>query len=607
MRHLIEAARSKGLDRITIAYAVSAWVVVQAAAIAAPAYAWPQWVLQLIILVALLGLPVVLIGAWAQGIRASTGGALRPARADWHVLATLSVSALVLGGIVLWTFWPRTNHMPVPNERSAVPSEASVAVLPFVNMSGDPRQEYFSDGFSEELINDLANEPHLFVAARTSSFAFKARNENIKTIARELGVRAIVEGSVRSAGDRVRITAQLINASNGYHLWSADYTRNLTDVLSVQDELGRAIAAALTHKLLPGAQRSKIDPTVYRLFLKGVDQVNTLPVPQNYRAGLATFKQVAERAPDFADGFAWLANSADNLAANNDDISPATDWALASDAAQRALSLDPRNMRARAVLGYVALGSWNWRAAAADFRILRAQNPDSIITISGLWNYYALMGFPDEALAQWRHLYAVSPNQYRNDVETLWALGRAAGFQEAIGVAKAQLVHSPRDTFRLDSLCEAYAATDQIDEARAIGERLDRLQTDSDSISDFQDCRFSIDMATGNRADALRIRHIVESRFPDNGIKAEDIGMGHVQLDEFDKASDWFERAYEHRENDLFSVFFLKGSHAFEKGIEKYRMTPGYRALSQKPLFKEWQAEHDRIGAALAAHRDPLN
>jgi tetratricopeptide (TPR) repeat protein len=264
-------------------------------------------------------------------------------------------------------------------------------------------------------------------------------------------------------------------------------------------------------------------------------------------------------------------------------------------------------MRARAVLGYVALGLWNWRAAGADFRILRSQNPDSIFTISGLWNYYAIMGFADEALAQWRHLYAINPNEYRNNVQTLWALGRAARFQEAIGVTKGQLVHSPRDTFRLDSLCGAYAATGQIDQARAIEERLDRLQTNSDSISDFQDCQFSTDMATGNRANALRIRHIVESRFPDNGIKAGDIGIGYVQLGEFDKAGDWFERAHERRENNFFSVFFLKQAFAYEKAFEKYRMTPGYRALSQKPLFKEWQIEHDRIAAALTAHRDPLN
>src|SRR5437764_1619484 len=137
MRYLIEAARAKGLDKIAIAYGVTAWAVVQAASIAAPAYGWPPWVLQLVILVALLGLPVVLIGAWAQGVRAETGGALKPSRTDLHVLATLSVIALVSGAVVVWAFWPRASITPGPPQTAAAaPPANSLAVLPFANLSG---------------------------------------------------------------------------------------------------------------------------------------------------------------------------------------------------------------------------------------------------------------------------------------------------------------------------------------------------------------------------------------------------------------------------------------------------------------------------------------
>ena len=139
---------------------------------------------------------------------------------------------------------------PFSTPKTVSAAEASIAVLPFVNMSGDPSKEYFSDGVSEELLNDLANNPGLRVAARTSAFAFKGKNEDIQKIALTLHVRAILEGSVREIGDHLRITAQLINAADGYHLWSATYDRDLTDILVVQDDIARAITTALAQKLL---------------------------------------------------------------------------------------------------------------------------------------------------------------------------------------------------------------------------------------------------------------------------------------------------------------------------------------------------------------------
>lgn len=533
----------------------------------------------------------------------------RLVRLKWRiVVSAVGVLVLLTVGLMLWQFWPSK-----PPSILAAPVEASVAVLPFVNMSGDPKQEYFSDGFSEELINDLTNVPHLNVASRTSSFAFKGKNEDIGTIARALGVHAIVEGSVREVGDRVRITAQLIDSSNGYHLWSADYTRNLTDILSLQDELARSIAAALTHRLVPAptAPRPKIDPAVYRLYLEGRHQWRYTGPPQDARRALAIFRQVTIRAPDFADGFAYLSIVADYLAYIS-DAAPASDFALASAAAQHALSLDPRNMLARSVRGYVALGAWNWRAAASDFRILRDQNPNSIITPNALRAFYEQLGFPDEALAQWRHLSASDPSTYRNVITTLFALDWAGRFQEEIGVVQAQLVRSPRDTIRMAYLCSAYAATGQIAQARAAEERLRRLQTDFESRTFLRDCEFYIDVATGNRAGALKLLHISEAAYPDrlvfgprlSGVSAACFGASYVLLGDFDKATGWFERAYERREPILFGYLYGFGN---DMAMEKYRLTPGYKALAAKPLFKDWQAEHDRIAAALAAHREPLN
>lgn len=403
------------------------------------------------------------------------------ARTKWIAAVSAALLlVLVAAGGAAWRFWPKS---------AAGPIEVSVAVLPFVNMSGDPKQEYFSDGFSEELVNDLSNNPHLRVASRTGSFAFKGRNQDIETIARALRVRAIVEGSVRESGDRVRVTAQMIDASDGYSLWSATYTRNMTDVLSVQDELARAIASALTHKLIPASpvRRPKIEPAVYRAYLEGIRQFNTAPA--GWRRSFAIFKQVTVKAPDFADGFAWLSRVAVTLANNGDGASIST-FTLASDAAQRALSLDPHNVMALMARATAELDTWQWRASASDMRKLQNENPNSFHTIRALWNFFMDLGFPAEAFAAERRLYVLEPGTYLDNFFTLSALDFAGHLNEEIGLARAQLVHRPRDAARLGWLCGAYAATGRVARARAIDERLRRLQTDGNWQANLEDANF---------------------------------------------------------------------------------------------------------------------
>jgi TolB-like protein len=520
----------------------------------------------------------------------------------------VAVGLICAAGVAYWiALHATTTREPASaaNRFASAPLD-SIAVLPFVNMSGNVKEDYFSDGFSEELVNDLSNVPHLYVASRTSSFAFKGRNDDIESIARALRVQALVEGSVRQAGDRVRITAQLIDGNSGYHLWSATYDRNMVDILSVQDELARAIAAALTHRLVSAsaASRPKIDPAVYRLFLEGVHEFDAGPPPQGWRRALAIFKQVTVRAPSFADGFAWLARVVTDLAANF-DLAPASDYISASDAAERALSLDRHNTLARAMRAEVEMDTWQWRAAASDLRDLRDQSPNSYFAVAELWNFYLLLGFPDQALAEWQRLSVIDPVRYRNDYQTLWALDDAAHFSEEAVVAQTQLAGRPRDSDRLDLLCRAYAGEGRVTDALAVRERLLGLQVNFDSRLDFQDCDATIALATGNRTVFLKDVRVFEAAYPDGFPFAAGLGVNDVVLGDFEKASNWFERAYERREAGFFRSFYYRGF-GQENAFAKYLATADYQTLARKPLFKEWQAEHDQIAAALATRRDPL-
>ena len=198
------------------------------------------------------------------------------------------------------------------HEAPPLPDKPSIAVLPFDNMSGDPEQEYFSDGISEDAITDLSKISSLFVVARNSSFCYKGEAVNIKNIARELGVRYVVEGSVRRAGNRVRITAQLIDASSGGHLWADRYDRELDDIFSVQDEITKNIVNALQLVLLPGeaeavAHASTTDFQAYDFYLKG-RQCSNFERKAKYIEARKWFEQAIERDPNFALAYCGLAD-----------------------------------------------------------------------------------------------------------------------------------------------------------------------------------------------------------------------------------------------------------------------------------------------------------
>jgi TolB-like protein len=211
----------------------------------------------------------------------------------------------------------------------------SIAVLPFTNMSGDKEQEYFSDGLAEEILNLLAKIPGLKVTARTSSFAFRGKEQDITKIAEALRVRTILEGSVRKAGNRVRVTAQLINAADGYHLWSERYDRDMTDVFAIQDEIGQAISEALKLHLAPRAQTT-VNIEAWQCWLKGQYHVLRF-TPESLTKAKECFEQALAIDPNYTLAYSGLARYYYTLATLG--IMPAREAApLAKSAAEKALA-----------------------------------------------------------------------------------------------------------------------------------------------------------------------------------------------------------------------------------------------------------------------------
>ncbi|HKX55205.1 MAG TPA: hypothetical protein VJN01_03855, partial [Xanthomonadales bacterium] len=312
---------------------------------------------------------------------------------------------------------PATQATPSIAKTSGAPavadSQNSVAVLPFINMSADPDNEYFSEGVAEEILNVLAGVPELKVTARTSSFSYKGSEATIAEIARELGVNHVLEGSVRKAGDRVRVTAQLIEAGNDFHLWSETYDRKLDDIFAIQDEIAQSIAAALKVHLLPAVEQPNYTGTTnldaYELFLQGVNQWH-LRSGESLEQALTLFQQAVELDPKFARAYAYLALTWGVLPDYSDRPLAVAQQAT-REAAETALALDANSIEAATALVQPLLADSPaaLQALVARGRELIARDPGFATTHQ--WHGTNLLnaGFVEEARASYRAALDIDP------------------------------------------------------------------------------------------------------------------------------------------------------------------------------------------------------
>jgi len=295
--------RRRHVFKVGISYVVVAWLLLQVADTLLGNLDMPAWSFRLVLVMLLIGFPIALILAWAYDL--SPDGVTRTAATSGENGSEKLKSSAARSPVL---------SSPAP--------DASVAVLPFINMSGDINNEYFSDGLAEELLNVLSKIDQLKVAARTSSFHFKGETGNIAEIARSLGVATVLEGSVRQSGSRIRITAQLINAADGYHLWSEAYDRELDDIFAVQDEIASSVATALKVKLLGhGGEQISANETrntaAFQAYLQGVHYKNQGSDESAQRNAISAFEKAVELDPGYAKAHAALASSWDWLTTNS--------------------------------------------------------------------------------------------------------------------------------------------------------------------------------------------------------------------------------------------------------------------------------------------------
>jgi TolB-like protein/tetratricopeptide (TPR) repeat protein/predicted Ser/Thr protein kinase len=331
------------------------------------------------------------------------------------------------------------------------PPAHSMAVLPFTNLSGDPTQEYLSDGVSEELINALSHIEALQVSARTSSFSFKGKNADIGTIARKLNVAAVLEGSLRRSGDTVRITAQLIDTVNGYHIWSQNYDRDLRDNLALQTDIATAVAQEMRVRLL-GDEAARIEvggthnSEAYDAYLRGMQIEVTVQDTASARRALAAFDQAIALDPNFAAAHTHRARALRNLANFSTDPNAVQDlYATARQAAERAVALAPDSADAHMALGWHVLvnGYLDFTRAAPEIDRAMALAPGSASVLDSYAGFQGIVGHRDLSLAAMRHAIRLDPQNSRYREHFLHALTMARRFEDVLAaVQDAKALHA---------------------------------------------------------------------------------------------------------------------------------------------------------------------
>lgn len=443
--------RRRRVIRVVVVYVIVGWVVIEVASTVLPPMGLPNWALKLVIVLVALGFPIAVAMAWLfdlgpRGVERTRADPQAPATT--HVPVAESAVASSPAATVAAATIPQASAKSDADRRT-------IAVLPFVNMSGDPDNEYFSDGISEEILNLLCKLPQLKVASRTSSFAFKGKETSIPAVATELNVGTVLEGSVRRAGNQVRITAQLIDATSDTHLWSETYDREMKDVFAIQDDIAHSIVKALQVKLTPMERRAlqnvaTSEPEAYDYYLRGRSYMYSM-ARRDYEHAINMYEQAIAVDSKYALAYAGMADAYSMLyryaEASADNV------ARANRASEQALALDFDSAEAHASRGLALFISEQYPAAQKEFDAAIALNPN----LFEPYYYHGLAcsceGNYEKAIDLYLKAMQVNPADYQTPVflaQVYASLGRKQDEMRvrlgALGTVERHLKLNPHDT-----------------------------------------------------------------------------------------------------------------------------------------------------------------
>lgn len=598
-RSFIAELRRRNVFRVAIAYGVTAWLIAQVAELAATSFEAPGWVMKMIITVLLLGLPVALIVAWAyemtpEGLRrdpVDVGGQVnQPA-------TTSTLNRVITIGLVLAvTYFAYDKYIYDPGVPGAQDSASthespeqdslalvhSVAVLPFENMSSDADNEYFADGLSEELLNLLVKIPELQVAARTSSFSFKGKDVTVSHIAQELNVSYVLEGSVRKSGDQIRITAQLINAKDGFHLWSETFDRTMDEIFAIQDEIAAEVAAALEVTLLGNARSEhEVHPDSYEAYLRGIHFLRQRG-PDNTARAAEHLKEAVELDGQNAAAWRTLAFTTSEMISfglmTREEGVP-----VVLNALERARTLAPEDAVGLASEGYVLKNLfWDWQGAKAAIERGYQLDPRSQVITGWRASLHSSLGELDDAVRVYQGAIATDPLSLSLYSALGLAYIKTHRYDEAIETFSEQLELSPNYHWAYSNMGLAWLLKGDAERA------LDATNRNPDNV--FKAGTLPMVYHTlGRHDESDAAMQSLTTEFG-NQVSAVFVARAYSWRGDIDEAFKWLEKAYQGRE---VSVAYMLG----DNFLYPLRDDPRWIEFLEKVnLLEYWQAMPEEYG-----------
>jgi len=535
--------------RVVVVYAGVTFIIFQVADFAFPALHVPDWFSGAVVVLLALGFLVAVGLAWAfdlteEGlVRAKVKREPTAAKAPHHVVIGNKSLAVIAALAILAAAWSWLRE-PSPGEATIT----SIAVLPLDNLMGDPAEEYFVEGMHEALISALCRISALTVISRTSAMRYRDTDMLVPEIAEELGVEAIVEGSVLKAGDQVRITAQLIDGRTDKHLWTEKYDRDLRNILSLHSEVAQAIAREIKVTLTPKeearlASARPVDPEAYKAYLLGRHYWTTMT---GSRKGLEYFQQAVEKDSNYAPAYTGIADT--YIIWGWSGSEPPNDvFPMAKAAAEKALQIDPNLAEAHTSLAWISLlYDWDWPAAEAGFKRATELNPSHAHAYHGLYQYYIIMGHLDESLAAIKRaqtLDPLSPEISSHVINIYRLMGRyEEGIKEYHKAVEMKMQRGLLD-WQLGLL---YCRQGNYQTA------IDFLQVLTNPLGK-SGLGYAYAMS-GQRAEAEEIIKELKEGRQGRPIHSYFIAYIYIGLGEIDTTFEWLERAYQERAPDIFQI-----------------------------------------------------
>ena len=574
--------KRRNVYKVAVAYAVVAWLLIQAASIFLPAFDAPPWVMKIFIIVIVFGFPVALIFSWAfeitpEGIKLESE--IEPSksikrRTGRKIVAVTIALAIVAAGLFVYQL-VRSKSEPSSSPTAATTANKSIAVLPFDNLSRDPDNAYFCEGVQDEILTRLAKVADLKVISRTSTQHFKSAPDDLPQIAKQLGVTNILEGSVQKAADQVRVNVQLINAMTDAHVWADTYDRKLTDIFAVESEIAKNIAETLQARL-SGSEKSSIakTPTVnaeaYELYLKGRFFWNKR-TGTDLRKAIDYFNQAIAKDPNYALAYVGLADSY-LLLSSYAAVSPAESLPPARSALKKALELDDSLAEAHASFGLLTTLELDLHRALDELKRAVELKPNYATAHHWLALAHLTLAQFDSAISEAKRAIELDPLSLVINADTSWIYFSARRYDEAEAQVRKTLEIGPQFFLAHYYLGEVLQFKAHLSEAIAEFQKAFELNNDPYSLAMLGQAYGR----NGQRDEAQKILARLNEEAKSHYVAPYALALVQIGLGDKDRAIEELDHAY--REQETNYLFGIKA----DPMLDDLRGDPRFEALVRR-------------------------